>query len=395
MDLPPPDSEIVRECCLCYDTEKPALQDEEGHLVSITEYPVMVPDDVLFLGPCRRHMTCKECLVQVLGSREPSFLGPHRIRVPCLAAGQTCTNVVGSQYFYSDSEISKIVSADLYQFYLSEVERYSLPGYELVPCPNCQCRVPIPSKDIEARGYDNAVFICTQNRNCQARFCYHCNTLQAIGSQFCQLCSGYDNGQHPRSLNHYFYKPQRQPGEREPALWRNNELTLELVLAQLKEIAVVQKNSFMEHGQKVSSVHALRCFGCLQGFIKTELCNSVVHCGISHCYVCNFSMSGRDQEIPLQHWNECPRFENAGRWSEILGIDFPCRSGYCYSHDLGECKVAAHRPALKKLHAWRRNLQVTKAFESLLPELQTEVVEFLRPKPVGYARLRQILVKRL
>jgi hypothetical protein len=393
-DVPPPTSEIPKECCLCYDDSLPVLQDDNENWISITEYQAQIPDNVLILGPCRRHLTCKDCLVQILSSSNPHFLNPNRIRVPCLAAGQSCVSSSGAPFFYSDTEIEKLVPDAIYQSYLEEVERYSLPGFELVTCPACSSRVPLELELLQQQPIGRLVITCNQNRQCHHSFCYHCRTANVIiglNTSYCQLCSGYEQGQHPKAFNHYFYKPTRRPSDKDPILWRNEELTMELVVAQLRELAVFQKNEFMEHGAASSNLHVLRCFNCLEGFIKTQDCNSMSHCDIDHCYICNYSSNSRDQVIPGAHWNGCPRFDLRKEWSRILKTKWQCTVGSCFGHDLGECSQPAHKPALKKMHSWRRKKQITAAFQSLVPEMKQQVRAYLNTRPSGFLALKKFI----
>ncbi len=387
--------EIEPECCLCYDREQPIVSDKFGIWICITDYQGDIPDDHMFLGPCRKHITCKACMVALLSNNDPPFISPNHIRVPCLSAGEICMNELGQQSYFSDSEIRKLLTPDLYSNYLNEVERYSVPGYELIACPHCLSKVPVELNDPALANYGRAVIRCTQNSQCRWYFCYHCRgtnvSFRNTNAIFCRTCTSYDNERHPKSLNHYFYKPNRNINDRaSPILWRNEELTLELVINQLKEIVEVRQNDWMEHGTAANSVHALRCFKCLQGFIKTQDCNSMTHCNIQHCYVCNFSMNEAGQMIPWQHWNTCPRFDVSEQWKRY-DCQVLCTPGICSGQKQGECKKPSHRAALRKLHTKRRWIQITSAYKSLLPEMQVAVKDFLSKNPKGCAQIKKAI----
>jgi len=382
------------ECCLCYETEKPMLTDEAGNWLSITEFAGEIPDGVMLLGPCRRHVVCKSCVVQVLSSTDPPFITAQRNRVPCLKAGAPCVNRAGAPCYFSDAEVAKLLPEALLQRYNADVERFSLPGYELLRCPGCASLVPLPANAPEVNMFGDYIVTCNQNAQCRQRFCYHCGQLCADPrARRCTVCSGHANSNHPKALNHYFYKPERRPTDTACPLWRNEELSVELCLAQLKEMIDIDKSEFSEHGRAANTVHAMRCFACMQGFIKSQDCNGMSHCGIERCYVCGFSMAARGQTLPFEHWANCPRFDNSPYWNQVAKCKYRCTAGVCYGHNKGECQVASHKPGLRKMHLERRKIQLCRAFTSLPPALQQEIRARVAAQPAGNARLATQLKK--
>jgi len=248
--------------------------------------------------------------------------------------------------------------------------------------------VPFPSNSPSLSDFGNCIVVCNQNSKCRQRFCYHCRSLcKDQQARYCGLCSGHDASKHPKALNHYFYKANR--GSKDTCLlYRNEELNLDICVSQLKEMVDIKNSPWMEHGRGTDTMHAMRCFSCLGGFVKSQDCNGMKHCGVERCYVCGYSMAQRGQSLPLRHWDDCPRFDSSSYWNQQAKCKWLCRSGHCYGHKIGECKKPKHQAGIRRMHEERRRLQFTQAFDSLIPSLQEEVKLHIKANPKDCARLQ-------
>jgi hypothetical protein len=176
----------------------------------------------------------------------------------------------------------------------------------------------------------------------------------------------------PFAFNHFFYKPNKMPRDNQNLMFRNHELTKEVIMQQLKEIADANNP-------------LIKCFECLVPMQKTEQCNTLTHCGIERCYCCG--RSGTDTHDLGDHWDTsgmhgCPRFDHSKFWNDIAKCNFLCQEGTCYGHDIGECKNKNHKSGITNMMEHRKKCQIYHAIYSLLPDMRVTILKEISKIPL-------------
>jgi hypothetical protein len=156
-------------------------------------------------------------------------------------------------------------------------------------------------------------------------------------------------------------------GDGKPNLYRNEELTEEIVVAQIKDIVAADRLE-------------IRCTECLTFMFKTEMCNTLEHCGIERCYSCG--RSGTTNKNLGDHWDSyghkgCPRFDHSIFWNVMANCKFQCTENDCYGSDVGDCKVKDHQQGIQNMIDARKKAHIYHAIKSLLPPLRQIVMDKL------------------
>jgi hypothetical protein len=397
----------IIECCVC-------MRSDLDDLVMVVDYDlpvnnntgvhpiVTLPDcssnalfnGTIFYANCRKHGVCYSCLKRIALNFDNHPINHKQPFISCpYPFGDGCIADTGVPYYFSHSDIKKVLSDDEYQQYYNHAERFQFPGYEIVKCPRpvlvnndaqiaeCGAWILVPYELIQSTPRGHLVIECDQNLNCQRRSCYHCrgnvrrgflnflnNDNGFIGridtNGQCDTCLTSTENTNENAFNKYFYNCNKKLKDGKPIFFKNNELTLDIVLQQLEEIA---------DSDKMYS----RCFECLTVIYKTEQCNTITHCGIERCYACGRSGS---YEVDLgDHWDVtgikgCPRFDHSTFWNEWGNCNFKCRESQCYNDDIGPCTVPDHTSGITEMIKLRKRAHIYHAIKSLIPSLQAQVI---------------------
>lgn len=314
---------------------------------------------VVFHGPCGVHPVCRSCMARV--ALTPSALNDTRSHVPCMAPGTQCR----AQFRHADIEAILTRPADR-QAYRARAHRYAFPGYARLSCISCAFPDVLVSRS-DLRSPDFFGRVIADCPACSMRFCVACRSpvapvpadLDAGSSSddddddddamapICDMCTRYDAYHRflaaagdgdalvpciPRRL----YEPTATE-----LFFRRRDLTVPVVVDYVTRLCT---RSFGE------ALH-IRCFDCLAGIVKSELCNSMLHCGLAVCYACGSAavcpVTGEAlSELPVSHWDEagingCPRWPNSTYWNLYGACGFQCVQDQCYD-ELRDCTVDAH-----------------------------------------------------
>lgn len=391
--------EEAAECCVCMATDEDdgvfAMRENGRRLASL----YLLPDDVnvqggapaqaqqvIFASACcgnddgeaahAAHALCSYCLHRLatsFGGNHP--IGARHPMIPCpYPFGDCLTPETGLANYFPHTLVERVLTdAELVQ-YRAHVQRYQFPGFELVQCPRpsrfgttCGAGILVSLDDIHASEPGSLVMRCDQSQQCQRQTCYHCRSLVHRARSRCDYCITSRENTNERGLNHYFYRPDKVVGDGQSNLLRNDELTLELVVAQIVEMAKTERLE-------------TRCTECLTFMFKTEMCNTLEHCGVEKCYSCGRSGT-RTQKLG-DHWDSngfrgCPRFDYSTFWNVIGGCKFRCLEGDCYGGEVGDCDREAHTLGIQNMIRIRKKAHIYHAIKSLLPHLRQRVLDEL------------------
>jgi hypothetical protein len=395
------------ECCVCMrsdlddlailvDNEAPLKEDGFHPTATLADCDEGIPlKNTIFLSCCRQHGICHDCMKTISTNFDNHPIGPNHSLIPCpYPFDEGCKTPVGTENYFTHSDVRKILDETQYQSYITHAERFQFPGYEIVKCPRpiiineegevgvCGAWVLIPIDLIKSTPVGYLIMECDQNPKCYRRSCYHCHSLVrrnlrtrrdqnniagVINSNdvFCERCVTSTENTNRMAFNRYFYKPNKQRNDGQSLFFRNEEIPDETVLAQLTE---------MVDSERLYT----RCMECLTTIYKTEQCNTITHCGIERCYACGRSGT-REQDLG-DHWDVtgvkgCPRFDHSNFWNEWGNCDFKCREGLCYSDTIGNCTVAEHQRGINTMIELRKRAHIYHAIKSLLPEQRESILK--------------------
>ncbi len=359
-------------------------------------------EGTIFLSCCRKHGICYTCLKKIATGFDNHPINHHHPLIKCpYPFDQGCFTASGIPYYFSHSDISKVLSPHEFIMYMNHAEKYQFPGYEIVKCPRpillnnddnigvCDAWILVPIELIKNSTQGHLVIECDQNINCRRSSCYHCHSyvrkrgflqiqdpigdrlgVQDVGA-YCETCITNTENTNPTAYNRYFYRPDKQLKDGKHIFYKNNELTPDLVISQLLEIID-------------SDRLYTRCFECLTQIYKTEQCNTITHCGIERCYACG--RSGSCEQDLGDHWDVtgikgCPRFDHSNFWNDWADCDFKCREGRCYSEEVGLCDFSTHQTGIKQMIILRKFAHVYHMVKSLLPQQQHDIVQICNEHP--------------
>jgi hypothetical protein len=393
------------ECCVCMaeeSSELPALrqEDNENQLVSLNDLDAASVVLMLIKGgknagaaqlivrsACKEHAICTHCLHQLAtsyGGNHP--IGYKHPMIPCPYPFKECVTIAGVANYFPHALIEKILLPPDVERYRAHAARYQFPGFEVVPCPRparfgsmCGAGILVSLESIRSTPVGRLILHCDQVTECQRHTCYHCKSLVHRSRDYCDTCVMSMENTNPKLPNCYFHRLDKTAGDGKPNLYRNEELTEEIVMSQLLEIANADRLE-------------VRCTECLTMMYKTELCNTLEHCGIERCFSCG--RSGTATRKLADHWDTggykgCPRFDHSAFWNVMAGCGFRCVEGECYGGAIGDCRVAEHQPAIQCMINTRKRAHLYHALKSLLPELRDTVMARLSLLENG--RLRALL----
>lgn len=374
------------ECCICFRktdsttrllwntvTDEPATLNQ---WIPTNTRPIL-DTDTFFYGPCNRHIYCAKCLKNIACGFDNHPVGPQYSHIPCKPPFDgECFTLTGMTNFFTHLDIKKVLTDEEFEQYTNHVDRYQFPGFEVVKCPRpvyhnttlsrCNTGILVSIDDIQNKGRGNVIMLCDQNEQCNRKSCYHCLNLISRYSKVCQYCINMDESKNPKSENRYFYVEGKKKKDGKNVCYRNDELTVDIVIKQLEEIVTSER------------VY-VRCLECLVPLYKTEQCNTLSHCKIERCYCCGRSGTETQKELG-DHWDTtgikgCPRFDYSKYWNDIAECEFRCEENRCYNEEIGDCHNLDHQSGIKKMHQKRREAMVYHAIKSLLPDLREKVLQ--------------------
>jgi hypothetical protein len=368
------------ECCICFRNSDKilwnTLKNKPATLNEWEQSSTPLTNDTFFLGPCCLHVYCVECLRKIALGFDNHPVGPKFSHIPCNPPFEgECFTLTGMLNYFTHNDIKKILSKEEFEWYSNHVERYQFPGYEVVKCPRpiyrdgdltrCGAGILVSLEDIQSKDQGNVILFCDQNEQCNRKTCYHCLNLLSRFAKKCEFCITKDESNNPKSFNRYFYVVGKRKKDGKNVCYRNEELTVDIVLDQIKEIVIAEK------------VY-VKCLECLVPLFKTEQCNTLSHCRIERCYCCGRS-GIRSQSDLGDHWDTtglkgCPRFDYSKYWNEIANCGFRCEENRCYSDELGDCNRHSHQQGIRNMHEERKKAQVYHAIRSLLPNIREKVL---------------------
>ena len=362
---------IVGECCICFRESKVLYDHNDNKILKLNEYEDnnKLSDDVIFFGPCGVHQYCVYCLKTLSLSFDNHSINENNPLIPCQPPMEKigCMNSFGMLNYFTHNDIKKVLNDEEFKQYTNHADRYQFPGYELVRCPRplyrnniyevCDAGILVPIDHIRNAQRGHMIIYCDQNEDCNRKSCYHCQNLISRHSRECQYCITVCEANDPRALNRYFYNPNKAKKDGSPIMFRNEELTTEIVINQLCEIVDTDKGY-------------IKCLECLVPMFKTEQCNTMSHCGIERCYCCG--RSGTVTQDLGDHWDTtgihgCPRFDHSRYWNEFADCNFICQENECYSEELGDCTLSNHQIGIQNMHNERCKIQIYHGLRSLLP----------------------------
>ena len=377
------DGNDQNECCVCMAAHLPTLTDPDtGELMSILEigedFPInlrgLTQPMFLFRSSCADHAICNACLHHLatsFGNNHP--IGPKHPMLPCPYPFKEClTQTTGLPNYFPHAVVERVLTPEEQLLYQAHAQRYQFPGYELVQCPRpsrygtiCGAGILVSLESVRTTLPGELIMRCDQSQQCQRHTCYHCRSLVHRARNQCDNCLTSTENMNPKLLNHYFHRENKKAGDGQPNLYRNEELTEDIILPQLRDIVNADRLE-------------VRCTECLTFMFKTELCNTLEHCGIERCYSCG--RSGTTTKKIGDHWDSngykgCPRFDYSAFWNTLAGCNFRCMEGECYGSEVGDCTIAEHAVGVRNMIEMRKRAHIYHAIKSLLPEMRKHILE--------------------
>lgn len=374
----PGDDELV--CCVCLvpEAQVGAARSRDGRrlrgLHELTGREIRARVCIVATGCSSAHCVCLQCMHRMA----TSFAGGHLVNAehPMIRCpypfGACVAPETGTPNYIPHAHVERLLTEPEKAQYRAHCERFQFPGFELMRCPRpftngpCNAGILVPLERVRRARPGELVVLCDQTAECWRKTCYHCRGLVRRDHRACLSCVDASENENPGAMNRYFYRPGKVAGDGQPPMYRNEELSEHLVVAQILELCRA------EHLE-------LRCLECLTFMYKTEQCNTMEHCGLERCYVCG--RSGTRSQPLGDHWDSrgargCPRYDTSMFWNAI-GCEFVCEEGRCYGDVIGPCAIPEHQPGIKSLVYCRKRGHVYHALRSLLPGLRELVLHKL------------------
>lgn len=325
-----------------------------------------IPDDLLITFTCGQHSICIGCLRQILTDYSNHPIDHSQSHMVCMYPFEDCKATLPHHL------VSKILSDDQFKKYMEHADRYEFPGFEKVKCPgkywltssstfvDCKSTILVDISQIKNGEIGDVVMHCDQNVLCYGNFCYYCKKSLSYFQEFCYDCKMKNENTNENSLNYFFNTPPDSN-----LLYKNSEITFEIATKQLMDL--------------ITDIHLFYiCPICKIPMERTEKCNGVSHHDIERCYVCG--RIGQPIRGLADHWNQhgiggCYRFQSDYYITEKF--DYQCLENLCHNHEIGNCKIPEHQPALIQIEIDRKRAFLLHAINSLLPELRFKVLDYL------------------
>jgi hypothetical protein len=358
------------ECCICYCDDKKTVTDMEGEPLKITEIDPEklyngLNEDFIVSNPCGDHSTCIKCLRTLSLDFTNHMINNEHSHIRCCAQ-DTCESVMGISTYFSHYHIKKILTPEEYYVYSEHAETYEFPGFCKKRCPNCSIFNIIPNEKIQENNRGELIVECAQS--CRRLFCFYCDKIvYGFDIKICNECYSSNILDDPNMLNSYYYKRLEDRKEINDILYKNKELTNDIILTQLLEIVIDNEDV------------VIRCFCCLSYLYKTEQCNTLDHCKCEYCYSCGKIGEHIDSYRLGNHWSEygikgCPRFNSAPYWNNEGNCKYKCIERLCHDYEIGDCKDKDHQEGILNMKEKRKERLVYHKLKSLLREKRSEII---------------------
>lgn len=358
-------------CCICYESDLKTVMKLDDTYLKLNDIDPSklfngITDEFIFLGGCEKHSTCVKCLKRLALDFNNHTINERQPYIKCEHI-DICINEYGFYTYYEHSQIKKILSTQEYERYINYAENYEFPGFKKIKCPVCDTKNILSTDEIRDTRRGELIVECYQK--CYSKFCFHCNKTLGFFDDFCSSCYNSNIMTDPNRYNHYFYK---KPCDRiyfHDILYRNYELTNDIILEQIKEIVIDNHDA------------TIHCPVCLVNMYKTELCNTIEHCNVEICYSCG-KIGDIDDGFSLgDHWSErgikgCPRWDNSPLWNNLENCNFLC-SKYCYGNEIGDCAIEIHQEGIENMKECRKKMQVYHKLKSLLKNKRNEIYNIM------------------
>lgn len=342
-----------------------------------------LPINSAFMCPCDFHSMCVRCIRLLIFSQNeinrshplircmsPFSLPNNPVKSEILDT--SCVNQFGIPFYFSHSDIFKVLTKKEFKTYLDHSSEHEIPGFKIINCNQtyfhpiskiileCNSGIPINYSLIDNSIRGHLIIQCSQNVFCQKKFCYHCGTR--VFGKFCNRCIRLQENNDPLANNMYFYNPDINS---KLLHFKNKDITVDLVLDQILE-------------KLQQDILHVRCFNCLLFIFKSDQCNGLSHCNIEVCYSCGRSSLIRSPLI--DHWSEhgnkgCPRWDYSPFWNNSAKCDFKCQENICYSDESGDCSDPFHSIGKSNMSNFRKKAHIYHMLKSLLPEIKLKVFE--------------------
>jgi hypothetical protein len=358
------------ECCICYCDDKKTVTSLDGIPFKITDIEPMklyngLNEDFIVLNPCGYHSTCIKCLRKLSLDFQNHLINHEHSHIRCCSQ-DTCESLMGICTYFSHYHIKKILTPEEYFVYSQHAEIYEFPGFCKKRCPNCAVFNIIPNEKIQESNRGELVVECAQS--CRRLFCFYCDKIiYGFDIKICNECYSSNILDDPNMLNSYFYKRPEDRREINDILYKNIELTNDIILEQLLEIVIENEDV------------VIRCFTCLVHLYKTEQCNTLDHCKSEYCYSCG-KIGEHIESFKLgNHWSEhgikgCPRFNSAPYWNNVANCNYKCIERVCHDFEIGDCKDEDHQEGIYNMKEIRKERLVYHKLKSLLRHKRSEII---------------------
>lgn len=353
-----------------------------------------IPDEIIFLGPCKKHALCVRCLRNIVHSYTNHPINDSTSHFTCPYPFEECVTPIGFKNIYEHALIKKVCRTDQeWEHYSSYAEQYAFPGYTIIkchmPCTQlgtyynktiCNSDILINNTELKQTPRGEMIVECTQNRLCRKRFCYYCKEYISYHSETCHDCKVCYENENPNLFNYFLNKNTNSQltdcavittlqFEESEYLYTNKEITKEIAFEQI-DMIIRDANNF------------LICPVCKISLYKTEKCNGLSHHCIERCYACG--RIGYRIKGLAEHWNPngiagCFRFDTDYFVKNYIP-SFMCTEEECSNHDIGDCNISEHQTGIHKLQKTRTIGYIYHTLLSLMKTIRFEVYDMLFEK---------------
>lgn len=358
------------ECSVCFAdrTSKRLLLGRDKRLSIVSNIRKnRITQNVIFMNPCGKHPVCKECVNITLLNRESPPINRTTPLVKCISIYRdSCLSENGNPYYYTNSDLNKLVDKESYVYLSDLMDRYKIPGYRIFKCEGnagkCNADLLVSEEDILTVPKGRLFMVCTQSQTCQRKFvriCFYCKKIISRYSDRCINCSSLIDYNNPDAPNRFIITNTKY------MFFKNSEFmndeVLEYTFNFLKEKLNADK-------------FFVTCVRCGIKIQKTTKCNTIVHCDIEHCYVCG--KVGELNDKLIDHWSEqgisgCPRWNNSPFWN-LKGLNYSCIENECFD-DNSECTVAEHQEGITNMTNYIKKAHLYKFIVSLPLDIRVHV----------------------
>lgn len=380
-----------KQCCICLESKLiPTINGEDTTLYDVSPYQFpfqQLPDNVMFLNPCRQHHLCIECMRSIINNYENHPINEDNSHFSCPYPFQSCETSIGFKHIFEHSLILKVCRTDSeWEAYMNHAEQYAFPGFITTKCPcpvrmsyeyqQCNSDVLISIDDMKSKEIGDLIAECTQNEVCQRKFCYHCKHPLAFYESYCQKCKVCYENEAPELLNYYFNKNINAPiadtiyedatdyrqlltYNENDYLYYNKDITVDIAVKSIEQVIT-------DH-----SLHMI-CAICKAAMFKTEKCNAMSHHGVERCYACGrvgYRIKGLGEHWSGNGDNGCFRFDN-DEYIKTHVSTYMCCELICSNHELGDCTMTEHQDGIRDFEKMRTKAYVYHMLKSLLPEIR-------------------------